>query len=282
MVLPVTHSRRFVITALTILTATFAAAGCGSSSGNDNASRPPGGSASRPPAESVSAPPGESTSPSHATQTAIVVDPCAGAPGTCTHVANTDVDGDGTPDQIGIAYATGRVTTIVAINGTRHSIAHSVTGVPYTDPTDIYRGAFLLSRAHGADLVLHLVDGSGNAEQFAVISWDGDRLVALPEPPRTNLTGAEHRGIWYLRSSHGGQDSVRCRQPGETALTVLTAATSEGIAVPGGGRREENYYTFVGSSWQPTGSDNIADSSFSYMWDAHTSAFDCADQGVKP
>ncbi|GAC83351.1 hypothetical protein GP2_011_00780 [Gordonia paraffinivorans NBRC 108238] len=139
-----------------------------------------------------------------------------------------------------------------------------------------------MSRAQGADLVLHLVPGQGNAEQFAVISWDGSELVALPQPPSADRTGAQEPGVWYLGSSHGRQDSVACRTPGEIAMVRLTAATSEGVPVPGGGRREENFFTFSGDSWQPAGSDNQADTSFSYSWNAHENAFRCDDQGTRP
>ncbi|MGW6035956.1 hypothetical protein ACWFOS_20115 [Gordonia terrae] len=185
-------------------------------------------------------------------------------------------------DQIGIASSGDQVTTIVGINGARHELKVAVP-VPnsYTEPDAIYRGAYLMSRAVGADVALHLAPGQGNAEQFAVISWDGTQLVALPQPPTADRTGAQRPGVWYLGSSHGKRDSIRCGDPGEIIVVRLTAARSEGQLIPGGGRREDNSYTFVGNAWQPAGSDNVADSSFSYTWDAHESAFECQDQGTR-
>lgn len=219
------------------------------------------------------------------------VDPCAGASGTCQVVRIVDVDGDGTPDPVaiayssdapapGIAFGTSHITTRVGINGTVHSVTQNVSGSAYPTPFDIFRGAFAISRAHGADLALHLVRGQGNAEQFSVIGWNGAELVPLPQPPIPGATSMATPGIWYLGSSHGKQDSIVCRTPGEIAVVSLSAATQEGIPIPGGGRRTENYFTFSANAWQPRGSDTTADSSFSYAWDAHTNAFRCTPLGT--
>ncbi len=209
------------------------------------------------------------------------VDVCANSKPACMHVADADIDGDGTLDQVGIATSGDQVSTIVGINGARHEVKMEVpVSNRYTEPADIYRGAFLMSRAVGADIALHLAPGQGNAEQFAVISWDGAQLVALPQPPTADRTGVQKPGVWYLGSSHGKRDSIKCGDPGEIVVVRLTAARSEGQPIPGGGRREENSYTFVGNAWQPAGSNNQADTSFSYNWDAHRSAFQCDDQGT--
>ncbi|ORM37138.1 hypothetical protein [Williamsia sp. 1135] len=211
------------------------------------------------------------------------IDPCEGTTG-CQYVADVDVDGDGATDQVGIAYGPSGVQVVAGINGERYEWVQPASsgGQVYTDPAEIYRGAFALSRAQGADIALHLVQGGGNAEQFAVVSWDGSGLVALPQPPTADRTGLKTEGIWYLGSSHGRQDSIACRAPGELTVNRLTAATQEGSPVPGGGRREENYYLFSGGQWQPNGSDNVPDTTFSYSWDAHANAFACDDLGVAP
>lgn len=210
------------------------------------------------------------------------IDVCPDTEPGCEYIADADVDGDGILDQVGIANSGDQVTAIVGINGERHEIEMQVPATNrYSDPAEIYRGAFLMSRSVGADLALHLAPGQGNAEQFAVISWDGARLVALPQPPTADRTGLQRPGVWYLGSSHGKRDSITCGDPGEIVVVRLTAARSEGQPIPGGGRREENSYTFVGNSWQPAGSDNQADTSFSYNWDAHQNAFQCDDQGKR-
>ena len=220
------------------------------------------------------------------------VNPCNGVSGTCEVVRKVDVDGDGQTDEVAIAYAsdpaspqvafgTSHVTTLAAINGNVFRLTEDFNGVPYTAPTEIFRGAFAMSRAQGADIALHLAMGQGNPEQFAVISWDGSKLVALPQPPDPNQQGAQRTpGIWYLGSSHGKQQFVKCKQPGEIAFVDLSAATREGIPVPGGGRREENYFVFSGDSWQPNGSTNTADNSFSYSWSPHSNGFDCPALGT--
>lgn len=238
-----------------------------------------GGSAETPAASTA----GVTASQSAAPEIAPPIDPCAGITG-CQYVADVDIDGDGSSDQVGIAYGPRGVQVIAGIDGQPYEWTQPASsgGATYSEPAEIYRGAFALSRAQGADLALHLVQGSGNAEQFAVVSWDGSSLVALPQPPTADRAGMMTEGIWYLGSSHGRQDSVACRAPGEIAMNRLTAAMQEGSPVPGGGRREENYYLFSGGQWQPNGSDNVPDTSFTYSWDAHSSAFNCQDLGVAP
>ncbi|GAA1481504.1 hypothetical protein GCM10009624_19440 [Gordonia sinesedis] len=241
----------------------------------------PSGESGAQAAESGAQAAGPNAPAASATTSARPIDPCAGVAGECVYVADADVDGDGNADQIGIARQGATTTTIVGINGTPYKLDQTTTMTnAYSDPRDIYRGAFLLSRAVGSDIAVHLVPGEGNAEQFAVISWDGKKLVTLPQPQTADRTGAQVPGIWYLGSSHGRQDFIACRQPGEIAVVRLTAATSEGQPVPGGGRREENFYTFAGNAWQPAGSNNVADSSFSYNWNAHEGAFQCDNQGT--
>lgn len=273
--------RRFALVAVTCTVALLA--GCGSNDATTTSGRPVADTANATDAHGPT---------SAGQQPAADVDPCADASGTCSVVRIVDVDGDGTDDKVAIAYSADQpsdpqvafgmshITTIAVINGTEHRVTQNVTGAAYTDPADIFRGAFAMSRAQGADIALHLVRGQGNAEQFAVISWDGSKLVALPQPPNpTQQYTSRTPGIWYLGSSHGKQGSIACKQPGEIAFVDLSAAMSEGIPVPGGGRREENYFVFSGNSWQPNGSDNSADSSFSYSWNPHTSAFDCPTLG---
>ncbi|MET9328464.1 hypothetical protein [Tsukamurella sp. NPDC003166] len=215
------------------------------------------------------------------------VDPCAGVAG-CAEVAVADVDGDGSPDRVGVARqkveSSPEITTLVATRNTVHTLTLKARGIAYPTPAEIYRGAFAISRAEGADLALHLVPGRGNAEQFAVVTWDGAKLVTLAPPPYVNGNEAvKTTDFWYLGSSHGTQHTVKCLQPAEIALVQLSAAVAEGVPVEGGGKREEDRFTFVGSGWQASGSTNVADTSYSYSFDAHTAVFaGCKDVGRKP
>lgn len=211
------------------------------------------------------------------------IDVCAQTTGTCAHVADADIDGDGQADQIGVAYGPG-VEVIVGSNGAAHrlQVTTETSGIGYTEPAEIYRGAFLLTRPTGADIALHLVRGGGGSERFAVVTWDGSALQRVPQPPSASRPMTGDPDIWYLGSSHGVLDFVICRAPGEIAMARLTAGVREGIEVPGGARRTDEYFTFGDGHWTAAGSGSVQDPSHSYSWDAHTGAFQCEDQGTPP
>lgn len=213
-------------------------------------------------------------------------DPCEGAVGECAQVAQADVDGDGSLDRVAVAVSkhedsgatvevrVGRAGSVDEISFEAPVMLQPGDGAP----ADYFVGAYKLSRTTGADVVVHLVPGRGNADQFGVVAWSGGELEVVPQPPRQQA-GAQPdpEGRWLFQSSHGVVESVKC-SPSGGAITVqrLSAATAEGVEIPGGGLREDNRFEFRDSDWFPTGSDNVPDTSFSYTFDAHTQTFDCA------
>lgn len=219
------------------------------------------------------------------------VDPCAGVAG-CVAVANVDVDGDGVRDSVGIAVtrvapppqvALGKATITLRVSHAGQVATRQVDSpgaLPGSGaPTDVYVGAYKISRTTGADLVLHTQLGQGSPEQFVVIGWDGAGLSVVPAPPTGTSVTNPKSGVWLFASSHGARDTTSCANGASITVQRLSAASMEGEPIPGGGLRESNHFAFVDGHWDPTGSENVPDSSFSYNFDPHTQTFDCADQG---
>ncbi|WP_026919100.1 hypothetical protein [Gordonia shandongensis] len=245
-----------------------------------------------------------SRSASPAARTAAApVDPCSTASGSCMHVLDVDVTGDGRSDPVGVESAAGTesaaeiVTVHVGVDGGVRSVKLPATrsANAYTEPSDIFRGAFSLSRPQGADIVVHLVPGAGDADQFAVIGWEDDRPTVLGQPDR-GRPAAGTPGVWYLQSSHGVQESVACRTPGEIAVVARTPAPGGGTRTPGGGTRTpgggtrtpgggtrtEVTFRYSGDAWQQITTTTVADSGFHDTWSAHEQAFDCTPLGSVP
>lgn len=219
------------------------------------------------------------------------VDPCAGVAG-CMAVANVDVDGDGVSDSVGIAVTReapppqvvfGKTTITVRVGHAGRVATRAIASpgaLPGSgSPKDVYVGAYRISRTAGADLVLHTQLGQGSPEQFVVVGWDAAGLTAVPAPPTGTSVTNPKPDVWLFASSHGAHDTASCANGANVTVQRLSAATVEGTPVPGGGLRESNHFAFVDGQWNPTGSENVPDSSFSYSFDPHRQTFDCADQG---
>lgn len=219
------------------------------------------------------------------------VDPCAGVTG-CVRVASVDVDGDGARDNVGItvtrdapppqvAFGKATITVLVSHDGAVVTTQVDSPGVLAGDGglRDAYVGAYKISRDSGADLVLHTQLGGGSAEQFVVVGWDGAGLAVVPAPPAGMSVTNPKVGVWLLASSHGSRDTVSCGVGAGVTVQRLSAASQEGEPIPGGGVRESNHFAFVDGQWEPTGSENVPDTTFSYDFDPNTQTFDCADQG---
>ena len=223
-----------------------------------------------------------------AAPTSAPIDPCAGTD-RCREVASVDVDGDGALDRVGIgvvqsppppqvAYGAATVSVIIAVGPDLQRIDVTSPGVlPGTSgKPDPYVGAYLISRKTGADLVLHTQLGQGNSEQFVVIGWQSGHPELVSAPP--SGIGNPAPGVWYIGSSHGVHEWVSCSDGAAVTFNRLSAPTAEGIPLPGGGIREENFFSYDGVAWSPSGSNNVADDSFSYDFAPHTDTFRCEDQ----
>lgn len=219
-------------------------------------------------------------------------DPCDGVAG-CAEVATVDVDGDGAPDRVGmtisretpppqVVFGNATIGVLIASGATVHRIdVHSPGALPGTEsqPTP-YVGAYRISRGNGADLVFHTQLGHGNSEQFVVVGWSAANPTLVVRPPVLNANYPDP-AVWYVMSSHGQHEWMTCADGAAITANKLSAPTEEGIPIPGGGIREVNHFTFDGTQWFPSGSDNIADNDFSYDFDPHTQTFQCEDQGTR-
>lgn len=181
-----------------------------------------------------------------------------------------------------VAYGEATISVIVAVGpGLQRIDVTSPGALPGTnaDP-DPYVGAYRISRTTGADLVLHTRLGQGNSEQFVVIGWRGGHPELVNAPPSGISNPAP--GVWYFGSSHGIHEWVTCSDGAAVTFNRLSAPTAEGIPLPGGGIREENFFSYDGLAWLPAGSKNVADDNFSYDFSPHTETFQCQDQGRRP
>ncbi|RDH76841.1 hypothetical protein DVS77_18530 [Mycolicibacterium moriokaense] len=220
-----------------------------------------------------------------------VADPCAAGPQECTNVGNADVDGDGGLDAIGVvvdrqppsgpnevngpASVTVRVATA---GGTSEMRVDSGTGVlpGGGGARDVFAGAFMISRAAGADLVLHTDLGGGNADQFAVIGWNSGGLTRVSPPPAATGNFGDPTN-WVMMESHGSMVWVTCDGDASITLVSQSAPTAEGIPIPGGGIRESDHWKFANATWTPMGSENVADDSNPYTAEQQP-VFRCEDQ----
>ncbi|TSE00807.1 hypothetical protein FOS14_07325 [Skermania sp. ID1734] len=204
----------------------------------------------------------------------------------CRIVSKADINGDGSLDLVGLAFTPDQTSTPEFPEGTLTVRVSTPDGIQQTQvakssgpaPNNYYVGAFRISRRSGADLVFHTVEGLGNAEQFVVIGWTDGHLIQIPTPPDPQPVQRDPN-IWYFNSSHGQHYWATCGSGAEVTLNKLRAAVEEGIPIPGGGLRESNHFAFQNGSWTPTGSENVADNTFSYT-DFHpdTDTFQCDRQ----
>ncbi|MDR2280114.1 MAG: hypothetical protein LBE07_04560, partial [Gordonia sp. (in: high G+C Gram-positive bacteria)] len=220
------------------------------------------------------------------------LDPCSGASGTCRHVADADVDGDGTADPIGVSIETteetGRADTTVigqapvearvAIRGKVHAVEYEVDGVFWKDPKDTYRGAYGISHATGADVVLYLAVSQGAPDVFGVARWNGSTLAALKPPTPSVRPQSSHPEQWWMGNVEQGRIVVNCRAPGTIAVDVSRRAPGADNSTD----RTTTAYRFFGKGWVAgaiqTGPGPVLD----YRpdgWKPETGAFACRDLG---
>jgi hypothetical protein len=212
---------------------------------------------------------------------AAVADPCAGGPQGCVSLGQVDVDGDGALDRVGIATQDGpaTVTIRVATGGGVKQHVLTLEQLPLSDdplPAGAFVGAFLISRAKGADLVVQTRFGRGNSDEFHVIGWYDGELVDVPHPPVVGADGDP--AAWNLFGSHGHLVWVTC--DGDAAITVNNhaAPTAEGIPIPGGGILQSDHWKMIDGQWSAQGSENVQAGEIHYDPGGHDVVFRCADQ----
>jgi hypothetical protein len=212
-------------------------------------------------------------------------DPCAQGPPGCIQVGRADVDGDGQLDRIGVAVEKrpgeneaqhpGTIFVRVAnSSGVQAIQADAIQLAKTGSPTDVFVGAFLMSRARGADLVIQTRDDF-LTEMFSVIGWSNGTLISLPAPPARGSAFAGDQ-VWKLNQSEGFRDSVICTDGTAISMVHDIAPLNEGEPVPGGGRRESSRYTFENNEWVFKGFQNTPKDQFSYT--ASGAPFLCGDQ----
>lgn len=263
-------------------------AGCAGGSDGTTATSPQSGYGDADPAAAEGAgpgmPPAQNTDARPGRRATQVVDPCD-ATADCTYIGQADVDGDGTPDPIGIVFTaqtgqTGSGALRVAADGAVDTLPFEYsTTIRSVD--DLYTGAFRFSRADATDIVLHVRPGGGNAEKFYVATWQDGGLAWLP--PFAQVKSGSDTAGWFLQSSHGSTNEIGCKGGGVASFETVYAPTVEGMAQPNGDTRDIQRYTRADGRWIAGALEHVADpNGWDMDWDAATEAFQCSDDTLPP
>jgi hypothetical protein len=154
-------------------------------------------------------------------QAAPVATVCSGVP-TCTRVAKVDVDGDGRPDQVGVASSKpedgGSITVRVR---TANGLTTQTTGRKVRWFGKSFFGAAPLDGEDGAELFVGDTMGA-HYEQFRVITFRNGKLVTLNAPPLVwSKTGAHaFTPRWGVDGSWAFNTGVTRRESAKQGVTV--------------------------------------------------------------
>lgn len=207
------------------------------------------------------------------------VDACAGVAG-CVGVGRADVDGDGHPDTIGLAYANSVYRLYVGAGGTVQSVEQRIS--PYTmsspDPTTAYIGAFHLRTTGAADVAILMGTGYGNPDDVFVVGWRGGRLASIPAPNAADNTSDAPTNAWVFGRSHGTSSRLRCVDGG-IELDVRRYPVIDGNLRDGDLLRQVDRFSWKDDAWYPEGSENsmIPPDPSARRWDPKTDTFACKD-----
>lgn len=193
-------------------------------------------------------------------------DPCDGAGTSCRTVGLADVDGDGTPDPVGVETGppaelyTGPVVVRVALRREVLTWRGTAGGMYVRGTADpslaAWRGAFELTGDAGAELVVFLEAGQGASSRFAVLSEQGGQLLALPAPPQRFPATAE--GVWTFAGDEGTSQYLRCRGSGPDR-TIGHVTQQSGGAAGGGVATGASYDArWDDGSWRSLGTTALA------------------------
>ncbi|WP_432509285.1 cell wall-binding repeat-containing protein [Kineococcus auxinigenes] len=164
---------------------------------------------------------------------------CWDATAACTRVASTDVDGDGTTDDVALAGAQDAATRQVRVR-----VRGDVTTLDVPDgdypPTANWVGATALDDRPGAELVV-LTGVGAHAEQNLVLTWRDGALRATAGPD-----GSEE---WFVDASYALNQGITCEEPGNITIRSTDWADTSGDQLIG---TAENYIAQDGV-WTPSG-----------------------------
>ncbi|WP_337063435.1 cell wall-binding repeat-containing protein [Kineococcus sp. G2] len=164
---------------------------------------------------------------------------CWDATAACTRVASTDVDGDGTTDDVALAGAQDAPTRQVRVR-----VRGDVTTLDVPDgeypPTANWVGATALDDRPGAELVV-LTGVGAHAEQNAVLTWRDGALRASVGPD-----GSEE---WFVDASYALNQGITCEEPGNITIRTTDWADTSGDQLLG---TAENYIAQDGA-WVSSG-----------------------------
>lgn len=200
--------------------------------------------------------------------------PCDGSRGPCEVVASTDVDGDGATDNIGVELVDGLVTVRIDTGGEVSTASVADMHILRQDitPSNVFVGAFHITRPVGADIVVDAKFGLGGSELFGVISWDGGPIV-VPAPP-VLASEFEDPTAWTV-PTEGLRVLVRCPAPGSVGVVTTEGDSSYGIPTPGGAYTETVTSTWTGGAWARTDTARIPGQYVSPDKIAKTGTFEC-------
>ena len=225
--------------------------------------------------------------PSSSTVKVSAGDPCSAGPPGCVQIGKADVDGDGELDPIGVAVHQSPGEQGIARAGTVFVRVATSTGVQAIQfdgefrlpklgsPAEVFVGAFLMSRPRGADLVIQL-QSDFLTEIFTIIGWTNGALTPFPAPGRYRSTTLTHWQSWALTQAEGFRDTVICTDGSAIKVVHDIFPESEGVPVPGGGRRETAQYSFATNGWMLKDFQVLPRDQFSY--DLTPGEFLCGDQ----
>lgn len=200
--------------------------------------------------------------------------PCENARGACESVAIVDVDGGGRPDDVGIELWDGRIVVRIDTGSELAMIDVEDQHIIRTDltPSGVFVGAFPITRADAADVVVDAKFGLGGYELFAVVSWDdGPVLAPAPEGARAPTGGASE---WAFPTEEFTV-LARCPEPGSIEILTSQGDSSFGDPVPGGAYTETVTSRWAEGRWASATAQRVAGETMRSGKVARTSTFEC-------
>ncbi|ORI21170.1 hypothetical protein [Rhodococcus sp. 1168] len=216
-----------------------------------------------------------------AAQRAPAGNPCDGTRGLCEVVASVDVDGDGNSDNVAIELVDGLVNVHIDTGGTvstasvedKHILRSDIT------PSNVFVGAYHITREQGADIVVDGKFGLGGSELFGVIGWD-DGPVVIPAPP-VLASDFDDATAWTV-PTEGLRVLVRCPQPGSVGVVTTEGDSSYGTPTPGGAYTETVTSDWANGEWAEKDTNRVSGEYTSSNRLAKTGTFECEPMHSAP